>query len=50
VADDSGSSEAIAKAGKVPDGLAAWRSMMEELSEKLGHDWGIHVDLSLRIS
>jgi hypothetical protein len=49
VADDSGGSEAIAEAGKVPDALATRRSMVKELSEKLSHDWGIHADFSLRI-
>ncbi|KAI6761241.1 hypothetical protein HG531_001794 [Fusarium graminearum] len=50
VANDGGGSEAIAEAGKVPDALAARRSMVKELSKKLGHDWGIHVDFFLSIS
>jgi len=46
--DDSGS-KAIAKTGEVSDTFTPWRSMVEELAEDLGHNWGVHVGETLVI-
>jgi hypothetical protein len=47
--DDSGS-KAIAKTGEVSGAFTAWRSVVEELAEDLGHNWGVHVVKTLVIS